>query len=284
MDAPGVGALMLRFRADSIGRGRRPALAAWLAVAAILVFAGPAHAQISYWSPWNSEVLATGPLQVRLAFVDTNGAAQNLALPQLSQPVSDALPSGLKEVRQSPLLQTQGGAGYFDRVWSSVRAAVCSEVRAEIVNEVNFSPNSAYNVTCQTNPKGALSVAYVTNWQNDQFQRVYGRRLVMDFWVPLNAATFYVTSPYTCHAGPGCGVQPTDPQYTVTFSAHVTVVATSADPSNFSLPLTSTATASIIKDGITGGDITGTLTKATVQWAASLPVAAAAAAARKSVV
>ena len=256
------------------------AAAAVLTGLTLLMAPPPAWGQVSYWSPWNSEVPVTGALQTRLAYTDTGGAAQNLPLPQMPATAQAGLPGGLKSLVALPLLKTTPGVGgYFDQAWSTIRGAVCNQVKTEIMNQVNFSPNSAYNVRCQTNPKGVLTVTYVTTWENDQFQQVTGRRLIFDYWVPLNGATFYVTSPVTCHAGTNCGPEPTDPQYTASFTVHITVVSTSANTTSFGLPVTDTYSAAVVTDGVDGGDITGGLTSAAVKWAATLPAAAAAAAA-----
>lgn len=230
----------------------------------------------TYITPWSHQVMTTGPLQVRLNYTDKNGQPQNSDIMQLPSAALAGLPGSLQKLRSLPLLGSPNGGNYFDGVWAKIRGQVCADVKALIATQENFSPNTAYNIRCNTNPRGVLETTFQTNWENDQFQFVNGRRMVYVYYVPLNSAVFYMTTPTTCHAGGNCGIQPVDPQFTVTFDVSINVTATSAGQTAFILPVTNTESASVTPQSVDGGDITQGLVTATEKWAEKLPIEAAA--------
>jgi hypothetical protein len=243
-------------------------------VAALVLFC-PARAT-TYITPWGHQVMTTGPFQVRLNYTDKNGQAQSGDITQLPATAFGGLPGSLQKLKSLPLLGSPNGGNYFDGVWSKIRGQVCADVKAMIATQENFSPNTAYNIRCNTNPRGVLETTFETNWENDQFQYVSGRRIAYVYYVPLNSAVFYMTTPTTCHAGGNCGIQPVDPQFTVTFDVSIAVTSTSAGQTAFILPVTNTESASVTPQSVDGGDITGGLVTATQKWALALPAEAAA--------
>jgi len=233
----------------------------------------PAHAGSPLFTPWGDQVAITGPLQVRLSYTDKSGNPQNAIIAQLP---SGGLPGNLQKIKGIPLVAPlSNGKSYFDRAWGGIRAQVCAEVTAAVQQQISGSPNAAYNVKCVTNPKGALEATFQETWENDQFQTVNGRRIVFDYYVPLNGVSFYVTSPTTCHLGSTCPGLLTDEQFTASFDVHVVVTSTSSGQTAFILPVTDTEDSSIVIQSVDGGDITGALQNAAVSWAEKLPVDAA---------
>lgn len=236
------------------------------------LWCAPALAGAPLFTPWGNQVAITGPLQVRLMYTDKNGQAQSTVVSQLPQ---SGLPGNLQKLDGVPLVKAANGKSYFDGAWTSIRGAVCAEVTAAIQQQISGSPNAAYNVKCVTNAKGVLQASFQQSWENDQFQWVNGRRILFDYWIPLNGASFYVTSPTTCHVGSSCGGLPTDPQFTVSFDVHIVVTATSSGQSAFVLPVSDTEDSAIVIQSVDGGDITGALQNAAVSWVQKLPAEAA---------
>jgi len=100
--------------------------------------------------------LIRGPLQVRFAFTDQNGAQQDLTLQQLPTSTFNTLPASLQQAKSSVLLQGQAKS-FFDQLWDTIRGNVCGEIMTQITADINTSDNSAYNVNCTTNAPGALA-------------------------------------------------------------------------------------------------------------------------------
>ncbi len=249
-----------------------------------------ATGELDPWKTSGSEYWIAGPLRLNLGFTDQTGTAR-VALASSLQPEQLAgMPDGLAQAAKSDLFQT----GHFDALWAAMKSSVCADVQHGIQTLVNQSPNSAYDVMpCVMNPKGYLTAAFQESWTNDSMQNVNGRRIRFNYQVPLNGVTFWVTSPHTCHHGSTCPTEPQDPNFTVVFTADITVTCTSATPNatSFVLPATCTPATSIVVEAVAGGDVTGQVVGAAEQWSkqvvgeagsvvvtggASLPVAAAA--------
>ena len=217
------------------------------------------------WTREGSEALIFGPFHLALGFTDQTGAPRVALVDTLPPSALAGMPDGLLKARASPLLHPfAGGVGYYEAIWSSIRGAVCSEIRQQIIDRVNHSPNTEYDLRpCVMNPRGYLAANFQVQWENDNFQQVTGRRLHLDYAVPFNGVTFWVTSPHTCnHDSNSCGVRPGDPGFTVVFTAHIYSVCAPtpyANISSFALPISCTTTNSIDIDDIAGGDASAQL-------------------------
>jgi len=239
----------------------------------MFVLAKAAVADPNPWTQAGSSSLI-GPMRLNLAFIDQNGTPRAALVTSLPSSALASIP-GLQKAAASPLLEWQKGkGGYLDGLWSAMRSSVCSDMQRGIVKLVNHSPNWAYDVQpCAMNSRGYLTAAFQTQWQNEQYQSVNGRRIRFNYVVPLNGVTFWVTSPGTCHRGTSCPFGATDPQYTVAFSAIISVTCTGASGAtgpSLGLPAACVPASSITVDGVYGGDVTGNLKAAAVSWVQQL--------------
>jgi hypothetical protein len=221
----------------------------------------------------NNAVLVTGPLQVRLAFTDQNNVVQDIPLQNLPPAAFNSLPVPLQQAKSSALLQG-AASSFFDQLWSSNRGNVCGDIFAEITADINSSDNTAYNINCTTNERGALTATIQTSWQDEYGFTVTGRRLVLDYWIPYNDAVFTVTSPCTCSQSNA--VCAADPQFTVVFDVHLLVKFQSNDPASIALPFTDAHFGSVDFDLIVTGDYGDAVHNATTQWGIDLAAGAAA--------
>lgn len=212
----------------------------------------------------NNQIVITGPLEVRFDYTDANGIAQDLTVQQLPQAVFVGLPAATQQVKNSPLLP---GSAYFDQIWSSARSGICGDAVAQVASSVTGSPNSAYNINCTTNPRGALLAVRQTGWADAGMNQVNGQRLLLDYWIPDNAVTFAVTSSCTCKQSNA--VCAADPQFTAVFSVHLTVAATNL-ANTLALPLLAAPLNSITVDEVLAGDQSGPVLSATEQWGIAL--------------
>ncbi len=246
-------------------------LTAFILVA--LMPTGSANADIIPWNQGkNAEALITGPMRLILVFADQSGVPRSALVQSLPPSALNGMPGGLETAAASPLFRP----AYFDALWSAMRSSVCTDVQNEIVHNLNNPPNSAYDPQpCAMGPRGALVASFQTQWEDDQYRQVTGRRLVLHYIVPINGVTFWMTSPHTCNRhGPCSGFQPTDPQYTVIFEVDITVTCAPSPYANintFSMPIVCTPAASVLRQDVEGGDVTGQLKTAAAAWAASLP-------------
>jgi hypothetical protein len=224
------------------------------------------------WTKAGTQALIVGPFHLIVGFTDPNGVPKAALVTALPPATLTGMPSGLQKASQSPFLQAfPGNANYFESLWSAIRGQVCSDLQGDINRLVNHSPNTAYDIQrCLMNPKGYVAATFQTQWENDQFQYVNGRRLLLRFSVPLNGITFWVTSPHTCnHDASSCGVEPRDPAYMLIFTANIAAVCAPtpyATVQTFALPISCTPEASVDIDALIGGDATGQLQAATKAW------------------
>jgi hypothetical protein len=246
-------------------RALKAAIAVLLAVLAARAAAAPTATEIDPWRPSGSDFLIAGPLRLNLGFVDQSGTPRVAVVSSLQPAQLDGLPGGLVQAKNSDLLQ----AGHFDALWSAMKAGVCNDVQQRILQLVNHSPNTAYDMQpCVMNPKGYLTANFQESWEDDSMQNVTGRRINFRYITPLNGVTFWVTSPHTCHHGDNCPTEPQDPVYTVVFTTAIMITCTSSQPNatSFTLPVACTSTTSVDIEDVIGGDVTGQLVAATVQW------------------
>jgi hypothetical protein len=145
------------------------------------------------------------------------------------------LPSGLLQAKGSDLFQP----GHFDALWSAMKGGICNDVQQAIQTLENHSPNSPYNIQpCAMNPRGYLTANFQETWEDDSMNTVNGRRIRFTYQAPLNGVTFWMTSPHTCHVGANCPTEPTDPAFTIVFTAYLTVICTSTpNATSFDLPV-----------------------------------------------
>jgi hypothetical protein len=110
---------------------------------------------------------------------------------------------------------------------------------------------------------------------------VNGRRIRFTYQAPLNGVTFWMTSPHTCNRHQNCPTEPTDPAFTIVFTAYLTVICTSSthNATSFDLPFACTPAVDIAVEAVYGGDVTHQLVSAATQFTAQLAAEGAAAAA-----
>jgi hypothetical protein len=162
-----------------------------------------------------------------------------------------------------------------------MKGGICSDVQQAIQTLENHSPNSPYNIQpCAMNPKGYLTANFQETWEDDSMNTVNGRRIRIIYQAPLNGVTFWMTSPHTCHVGGNCPTEPTDPAFTIVFTAYLTVTCTSApNATSFDLPVSCTPAVNIAVEGVYGGDVTSQLVASATKFTAQLAAEGAAAAA-----
>jgi hypothetical protein len=217
------------------------------------------------WKGLGNSAVIFGPFHLALGFADQTGAPRVALVDALPPSALAGMPDGLLKAKSSPLLHPfAGNASYYDAIWSAIRAAVCSEIRQNIIDRVNHSPNTEYDLgQCVMSSRGYLVANFQEQWENDNFQQVHGRRLLLQYSVPFNGVTFWVTSPHTCnHDSNSCGVRPRDPGFTVVFTANIYSLCSPtpyANISTFALPIACTTTNSIDIDDIAGSDVAGQL-------------------------
>jgi len=255
-----------------------------LAVALVLLIgrATAAHSQehLDLWQQSNLQSLITGPVRLNLAYKDQTGSDQLKQVDQLSAAELDGMPPSLIAAKGSPILRT----GYFDQLWQSIKGSVCNDVQQNITRLVNQvgqgNGNSVYDMqACVMSAKSYMMANFETNWENDQFQRVSGRRILMNLSVPFNGVLFWVTSPHTCNRhGPCNPGQPQDPAFMVAFTANIFILCApypTATVQTFAPPIACQPNSSIDIDGVYGGDVTGQLKQAAEHFATSTLVEAA---------
>jgi len=245
------------------------------AVLTVRVTAAPG--EIDPWKPSGTVYWIASPIRLNLGFTDQNGTPRAAEVSSLSAEQLAGLPGGLLQARGSELLTP----GHFDTLWTSIKAGICNDVQHAIQTLENHSPNSPYDIQpCAMNPKGYLTANFQESWEDSSMNNVNGRRIRFNYQVPLNGVTFWMTSPHTCHRGDNCPTEPTDPNFTIVFTAYLSVICTAPPNSTaFDLPVKCTAAADISVDGVYGGDVTGQLVASATKFTAQLTTEAAAAAA-----
>ncbi len=234
---------------------------------AVRATAAPNNVEINPWNSKQTEYWIAGPLRLNLGFTDQTGQASVAIVSSLHPEQLAGMPDGLVNAKDSDLLQT----GHFDALWTAMKAGVCNDVHQAILNLVNHSPNTAYDVTpCAMASKGYLTATFQDSWTNpnNTLQTVNGRRIHLNYLVPLNAIAFWVTSPHTCKHGTTCVTEPQDPAYTVVFTADIAVNCASTVPNatSFDLPVSCTSATTIDIEAVAGGNVTGQVVGAAEQW------------------
>jgi hypothetical protein len=253
------------------------------AISVLLVFlaarsaAAQAGAEINPWKPSGTVYWIANPMRLNLGYTDQNGKPSAAMVSSFSAEQLAGLPAGLLQAKGSDLLTP----GHFDALWSAMKGGICNDVQQAIQTLENHSPNSPYNIQpCAMNPRGYLTANFQETWEDDSMNTVNGRRIRFTYQAPLNGVTFWMTSPHTCHVGANCPTEPTDPAFTIVFTAYLTVICTSTpNATSFDLPVACTPAVDIAVEGVYGGDVTSQLvasaTKFTVQLAAEGAAAAA---------
>jgi hypothetical protein len=236
-----------------------------------------APAEINPWKPSGTVYWIASPIRLNLGFTDQNGKPSAAMVSSFSAEQLAGLPAGLLQAKGSDLFQP----GHFDALWSAIKGGVCNDVQQAINTLENHSPNSAYDIQpCAMNPRGYLTANFQETWEDDSMNTVNGRRIRFIYQAPLNGVTFWMTSPHTCNRHANCPTEPTDPAFTIVFTAYLSVVCTAPPNSTtFDLPVTCTSAADISVDGVYGGDVTGQLVASATKFATQLTAEAAAAAA-----
>ena len=252
-------------------------------ISALLVFlaargaAAQATAEINPWKPSGSVYWIANPIRLNLGYTDQNGKPSAAEVSSFSAQQLAGLPGGLLQAKSSELFTP----GHFDALWTAMKGGICTDVQNAINTLENHSPNSPYNIQpCAMNAKGYLTANFQETWEDDSMNTVNGRRIRFTYQAPLNGVTFWMTSPHTCHVGSNCPTEPTDPAFTIVFTAYLTVTCTSTpNATSFDLPVTCAPAVDLSVDGVYGGDVTRQLvasaTKFTTQLAAEGAVAAA---------
>jgi hypothetical protein len=263
--------------------GLRPCCARALkaAIAALFIFLaahGAAAQEINPWKPSGTVYWIASPMRLNLGFTDENGTPRAAVVGSLSAQQLAGLPAGLLQAKGSDLFTP----GHFDALWSAMKGGICNDVQQAIQTLENHSPNSPYNIQpCAMNPKGYLTANFQESWEDDSMNMVNGRRIRFTYQAPLNGVTFWMTSPHTCHVGANCPTEPTDPAFTIVFTAYLTVICTSStrNATSFDLPVVCTPAVDIAVEAVYGGDVTHQLVSAATQFTAQLAAEGAAAAA-----
>jgi hypothetical protein len=276
-------------------RALKTAIAALFATLTVSASAAPASTELYPFqtTKGSADYWIKGPLRLNLGFTDQTGQPTVAIVSSLQTEQLAGMPDGLLKAKGSDLFQT----GHFDALWNAMKAQVCNDIRLQIPQLVNTHPNTAYDVTpCAMTPKGVLTATVQDNWvnPNNTLQSVSGRRMRINYSVPLNAVAFWVTSPHTCnHDSSSCGAEPQDPAFTIVFTTDMVITCTSnqENATSFTLPVTCTSTTDIVVEEVLGGNVTGQVVGAAEQWSkqvvaeagsivatggASLPEAAAA--------
>jgi hypothetical protein len=227
----------------------------------------PASAEIIPWKSSGSVFYINGPLRFNLGFFDQKGTPRVAEIGSLTADQLASLPPTVTQAKDNPVFRT----GYFDSLWSAMRASVCQDVQNAISKLVVSNGNTPYDFQpCIMNKKGWLSVNFQETWTNSALETVNGRRVRFIYQAPLNGIIFWVTSAHTCHHGGPCSpFQPEDPVYSYVFEVNIVVTCTSTQPNatEFTLPVTCTNDSQLVGDGLLGGDVTGALNAALAQWA-----------------
>ena len=227
----------------------------------------PASAEIIPWKSSGSVFYINGPLRFNLGFFDQKGTPRVAEIGSLTADQLASLPPTVTQAKDNPVFRT----GYFDSLWSAMRASVCQDVQNAISKLVVSNGNTPYDFQpCIMNKKGWLSANFQETWENSAMETVNGRRVRFIYQAPLNGIIFWVTSAHTCHHGGPCSpFQPEDPVYSYVFEVNIVVTCTSAQPNatEFTLPVTCTNDSQLVGDALLGGDVTGALNAALAQWA-----------------
>lgn len=275
---PGLKPISVRIAARPIFvRILKTAIALLFAVVAARSAVAQANAEINPWKPSGGTYWIANPLRLNLGYTDQNGKPTAAMVSSLSPEQLAGLPGGLLQARGSELFTP----GHFDTLWGAMEVGICNDVTQAIKTLENHSPNSPYNIQpCIMPAKGYLTASFQETWEDSSMNMVKGRRLTITYQAPLNGITFWMTSPHTCHVGDNCPTEPTDPAFTVVYTALLTVICTSTpNATSFDLPVTCTPAADISIDGVYGGDVTGQLVASTKKFVSQLAVEGAAAAA-----
>jgi hypothetical protein len=236
-----------------------------------------ANAEINPWKPSGTVYWIASPIRLNLGFTDQNGKPSAAEVSSLSAEQLAGLPPGLLQAKGSELFTP----GHFDALWSAMKGGICNDVQQAISTLENHSPNSPYNIQpCAMNAKGYLTANFQESWEDDSMNMVNGRRIRFTYQAPLNGVTFWMTSPHTCHVGSNCPTEPTDPAFTIVFTAYLTVTCTSTpNATSFDLPVTCAPAVDLSVDGVYGGDVTSQLVASATKFTAQLAAEGAAAAA-----
>jgi hypothetical protein len=176
------------------------ALSLALILAAVSLGAHAAHAR-----PQDDWIEISGkPIQLQATHQDPlNGKTTPLALPL------DALPASARD-----LFTTGVGTG-LDTYWNAVSPTLCNAAAAALNGQGSGSFH-IYNTNC------ALAAGGDTNASQQ------GDKVVIDYYLPGNVFTAYVTTPTTCAPGHGTFLCPTDPE--VSLTADIELQATIETP------------------------------------------------------
>lgn len=248
-------------------------------LAALLAAALPLRAEVNLL---NNAVGIAGPMQVRLAYTDSNGTYQDYNLQQLPSALSKVLPAGLLNLKSSPLLEAQGSPkGYFDQLWSSIRASVCGDAAAQVQSMLSNNGKNAYGVSCRTTSQGILTAEAGSAWEDEYGFTLLGRQLILDYFVPLNTVTFTVHTGCTCKQGDTLcttlGGQP-DPQFTAVFYVHLYLKAMTQNSAVILLPPDQQHIGEILYEALYAGNQSAAIQSASGQFVSAVGSAVSAAA------
>ena len=236
---------------------RSTRIAAVLVVLAGLAGHSPARADNTLI---NQQPSITGSVQLHFDFRDRQNNQQNAALSALPAPLLSALPSSFA-LQNSPLL-TAPLSQQFAALWQNISAETCTTITSQIGSHINRigtdGSNTAYMIGPCT-PRGFVSLVATeqTKWVSSTIctfadpnciaeqltgtNTVNGHRLVLDYFIPNNVITFYLTSKGTCSTSNTDPLCPTDPQFWLVYDIDIQLIATSTDlnnPNSLNCPFT----------------------------------------------
>lgn len=251
-----------------------PVLFVFLAVRCAIA---QATAEINPWKPSGTVYWIASPIRLNLGYTDQNGKPSAAEVSSFSAGQLAGLPAGLLQAKGSELFTP----GHFDALWSAMKGGICTDVQQAINTLENHSPTSPYDIQpCAMNSRGYLTANFQESWEDDSMNMVNGRRIRFTYQAPLNGVTFWMTSPHTCNRHSNCPTEPTDPAFTIVFTAYLTVICTSTpNATSFDLPVTCTPAVDLSVDGVYGGDVTSQLVASATKFTAQLATEGAAAAA-----
>ena len=236
-----------------------------------------ATAEINPWKPSGTVYWIASLIRLNLGFTDQNGKPSAAEVSTLSAAQLAGLPGGLLQAKGSDLFQP----AHFDALWTAMKGGICNDVIQAIKTLENHSPTSPYNIQpCVMPAKGYLTANFQETWEDSSMNTVNGRRIRFTYQAPLNGVTFRMTSPHTCGVGGNCPFEPTDPAFTIVFTALLTVTCTSTpNATSFNLPVSCTPAVDISVDGVYGGDVTSQLVASATNFVTQLAAEGTAAAA-----
>jgi hypothetical protein len=226
----------------------------------------------------NQSPSIAGLIQLHFQFPDRQNNQQNETPSSLPTPLSSVLPS-IFRLQNSPLL-TQALWVQFAALSQNVSAQTCAAITSQIGSLIHKigtdGSNTAYNIgPCK--PIGFVSLVATeqTKWigptsctladpnciaeQLTGPNIISGHRLVLDYFVPNNVITFYVTTKTTCSASAADPLCPDDPQFWLVYDTDIQLIATSSDPNSLSCPFTVDARQILSGETLSDNKISGTL-------------------------